>query len=1345
MWWVALLCTFVLHTSASKVKAINGILKGHWQVKTQGNWEVDSYVTVPDGTGWRAEGTATYPFQSSAEGTVKFGMEIWTPDGKSDSFILQVGDDEYEWHAPQKKSWGWADCPHEFNVGRGDGLLVIKPREDGASFRGVRVAGGPVVFETSEMFAVDAIKEGEKKDIWIVKDDYITTEDLGTNNEVDARLVFPFTVEGETSSTYEVSFEVELRGNSDNADSFKASVDDSETTDFMSGQQKDFVWREVAYTYKLSAGAHNFSLWIREDGTDVRAVRIGGGAASFVASGKIEISALSGSNMGFLAEGDYLTSTDGTGNERGYKVLYHFSATQLTEVKFAVKIKSPNGKADSFYVSVDGGPRFTWHAPQKQSFAWAVIPKQFTIASGMHTLVIEQREDGCSFSRLKVKLGLVRFVEDYCEESVTNMLKSNCDTVKSVGTKILHVPEGTCKLAVENTGQLQLIKSDGAGGVIDVWNSVGGSSYDPIYLGCYANQDDDRVSGHVYHKTIAECNQISSSYFAMEYPQGDSTPNLAECLPLPGIFKGELKADSECEVELNSDGQRLGGGKRVAMYGPPAKCDSIEDDKVDDFCGSANSELVEDAARIYCAGQVCDKAVSADAKCCKTTDNSGTTTYKGVTLTMQDDGDLVLTHAGSTTPLWNSDTKGQGTGPYSAVLQENGEFVVYDMLNKVLWTSDTAASCGACPVALTDYLVSGGCSVSRIDAPFLMTNTNDNPNCQYELTIGDEGVLRYNHVGVDGKNIFSSDGKSNMDDEEDTEPTSEEVDEDADEEDLVSYYMVLEDGGNLVVYHNQSGVPSVSWESDTDNKGTAPYKLLLQDNGPIVLVDSKGEIMWQKGTEREECNTVEEIAGATELLNEGTDCFSLCGQTSGPCPAFCGTGYCCKKGLEEAGCTSSMGTGDKHLCVPPPGYTAPPKTAVKPFPDAELVNATLVLDKYRDFEAAAKSAHECLSHDKWGIVGVIDLLQKPASLHDDAKKYLKIATKVDGILKKARGFPVIGAAVRTIRKGVKVGKRVLQKFKKLSGLAANKLSFATDKLKKYHISTALKIKGYATTATSLPAKIPKDKAPMKLKNAVAYMSPSKDSEIPGHLTKMKEICTSVKDVLFPDGEMSPVASTMVTFADLFAEAGGIMNVIGGWVNKIQAVLREEIGGCVAFLCYDTSIQDFLDAVSWFGAVADILMDAVLDVLKAFGLDVDKLLDGIISTFIPVDKILLSLPALPTLIDDPFEQHRTCGDAPYVKCADVDHEGNIAIYTCREECQPDPNLPTAVVCGAGVWSDPLPSCILRDGYTYSPTPRPTRPPTQRPQNTKQDFSSAKSLSGLARWLIVVQALWLTSIY
>ncbi len=54
-------------------------------------------------------------------------------------------------------------------------------------------------------------------------------------------------------------------------------------------------------------------------------------------------------------------------------------------------------------------------------------------------------------------------------------------------------------------------------------------------------------------------------YFGMEYPQGYGE-GAAQCLVLDGMPSMSAASDSECEAEIDADGNRLGDTNRLAVY-----------------------------------------------------------------------------------------------------------------------------------------------------------------------------------------------------------------------------------------------------------------------------------------------------------------------------------------------------------------------------------------------------------------------------------------------------------------------------------------------------------------------------------------------------------------------------------------------------------------------------------------------------------------------------------------------------------------------------------------------------------------------------------------------------------
>lgn len=82
--------------------------------------------------------------------------------------------------------------------------------------------------------------------------------------------------------------------------------------------------------------------------------------------------------------------------------------------------------------------------------------------------------------------------------------------------------------------------------------------------------------------------------------------------------------------------------------------------------------------------------------------SAGTTLYVGSTvysndrthvLVMQGDGNLVLYRSGTSQAPWSSATTGRGG--VRAIMQSDGNFVIYDGANRAVWSSNTAGRPGS--------------------------------------------------------------------------------------------------------------------------------------------------------------------------------------------------------------------------------------------------------------------------------------------------------------------------------------------------------------------------------------------------------------------------------------------------------------------------------------------------------------------------------------------------------------------------------------------------------------------------------------------------------------------------
>ena len=93
-----------------------------------------------------------------------------------------------------------------------------------------------------------------------------------------------------------------------------------------------------------------------------------------------------------------------------------------------------------------------------------------------------------------------------------------------------------------------------------------------VYNGCYRNEGADRVDGHQWQQTASQCAGRAANhgtgFFGMEYPDPykDRGKHEADCLVLEMAPTMTKLQDSECENEVDADGNRLGAAYRLALY-----------------------------------------------------------------------------------------------------------------------------------------------------------------------------------------------------------------------------------------------------------------------------------------------------------------------------------------------------------------------------------------------------------------------------------------------------------------------------------------------------------------------------------------------------------------------------------------------------------------------------------------------------------------------------------------------------------------------------------------------------------------------------------------------------------
>lgn len=181
--------------------------------------------------------------------------------------------------------------------------------------------------------------------------------------------------------------------------------------------------------------------------------------------------------------------------------------------------------------------------------------------------------------------------------------------------------------------------------------------------------------------------------------------------------------------------------------------------------------------------------------------NPGQAIYSGngrYSLRYQPDGNLVV-YAGNA-PVWASGTAGQGVG--RAVLQGDGNLVIYNGSNQPLWASGTSGNPGS-SLAVQD------------DGNVVIYRSNHTPSWATN-TIQNASILVRGQAINPGQSVTSSNGR---------------------------YKLTYQTDGNLVIY-NAANQPV--WSSGTLGRGVG--RTLMQDDGNLVVYNDANQSLWASGT-----------------------------------------------------------------------------------------------------------------------------------------------------------------------------------------------------------------------------------------------------------------------------------------------------------------------------------------------------------------------------------------------------------------------------------------------------------------------------------------------------------------
>ena len=223
-----------------------------------------------------------------------------------------------------------------------------------------------------------------------------------------------------------------------------------------------------------------------------------------------------------------------------------------------------------------------------------------------------------------------------------------------------------------------------------------------------------------------------------------------------------------------------------------------------------------------CNTQTC-VTITATNSCtqgqCPTQLVSPTSSTKAV---MQSDGNFVI-YDSNGKAIWSTGTTNlTGTkAPYKQVLQPDGNLVIVDSLNKIIWTT-----------------------VSSTTELFTQQTTVDN----YNLTLQDNGTLVIVNTTTGEIKWSSATGKSIKPDITTSAPipTNTCIGQCSD---LIStnglYKAVMQEDGNYVIYNTTNKTPIWATATTGITEATLPFKVVMRADGYLLITDNTNKTVWK--------------------------------------------------------------------------------------------------------------------------------------------------------------------------------------------------------------------------------------------------------------------------------------------------------------------------------------------------------------------------------------------------------------------------------------------------------------------------------------------------------------------
>jgi hypothetical protein len=84
--------------------------------------------------------------------------------------------------------------------------------------------------------------------------------------------------------------------------------------------------------------------------------------------------------------------------------VYRFKTLSTGTLSLEFHIDCDRETDDSWYITVDDQPFFTWNNNSTDGWEWRSFPQTYEIEAGPHTLTVDEREDGAKMAGIRLIL-----------------------------------------------------------------------------------------------------------------------------------------------------------------------------------------------------------------------------------------------------------------------------------------------------------------------------------------------------------------------------------------------------------------------------------------------------------------------------------------------------------------------------------------------------------------------------------------------------------------------------------------------------------------------------------------------------------------------------------------------------------------------------------------------------------------------------------------------------------------------------------------------------------------------------------------------------------------------------